>query len=187
MDQVDLLRHVVAVLERLRVPYVVTGSIATIYYGEPRLTNDIDLVVRLLPSQIAALCRAFPEREFYLSPEAVHEAVAQGGQFNIIHPGSGLKVDLILASDSPFERARFARARRVQPAADFDALFASPEDVIIKKMEYYRAGGSEKHLRDITGVLRISGPLVNREYIAQWAAQLGLQDDWQAIVDRLGT
>ncbi len=185
MDQADLLRLVVTVLERLRVPYLVTGSTATIYYGEPRFTNDIDIVVQLPAARVADFCRLFPPAEFYLDEASVRDAVAASGQFNVIHPGSGLKVDFIIPPDTPFERSRFGRVVRARPESDFEATFAAPEDVIVKKLEYYAAGGSEKHLRDITGILKTSGARVDRDYIAQWAAQLGVTQVWEAVLARL--
>jgi len=182
MEPSELLRYVVTTVEGLGLRYLVTGSVVTIFFGEPRFTNDIDIVVDLPLEQIEAFCRAFPSSEFYVSEEAAREAVAGCGQFNIIHPTSGLKVDVIIPSDTPFNRSRFARGTRVRPDEDYDACFASVEDVIIKKMEYYREGGSEKHLRDITGVLRISGDRVDGAYIADWASQLGLTAIWQTIL-----
>jgi hypothetical protein len=184
MEPFELLGYVVAALERLGLRYLVTGSVATIYYGEPRFTNDIDIVAALPAARIAEFCRAFPAPEFYLSEEAVREAVRQGGQFNIIHPTSGLKVDVIIPEDTPFNRSRFSRGLRVKPVADIEASFASPEDVIIKKLEYYRDGGSEKHLRDIAGVLKISGDRLDRAYLAEWVARLGLDAVWQAVLGR---
>jgi hypothetical protein len=186
MEQSDLLRYVVSSIEKLGIRYLVTGSVVTIFFGEPRFTNDIDIVLDLPPAGIPAFCRVFQSPEFYLSEEAVRQAVASSGQFNVIHPASGLKVDFMIPQDTPFNRSRFARARRVQPEADYQASFASIEDVIIKKMEYYRQGGSEKHLRDITGVLKVSGDRVDEAYVAQWASRLGLESIWQAILRRAG-
>jgi hypothetical protein len=185
MDQSELLCSVVSILERLRVPYLVTGSIATIYYGEPRFTNDLDLVVQLQNAQIAAFCSAFPAAAFYLDEESVRQAVDSHGQFNVIHPASGLKVDFMIPADTPFNRSRFGRAIRAHPVAECEVNFAAPEDVIIKKLEYFRDGGSEKHLRDITGMLKISAERINRAYIAEWAARLGLSEVWQAVLASL--
>ena len=184
MEYDDLLRYVVGVLERLSVDYLVTGSTATIYFGEPRFTNDIDIVAALSASQVSEFCSAFPESEYYVSEEAALEAVRSRGQFNIIHPTSGLKVDVIVPADTPFDRSRFKRAVRVKPATDYDASFSSVEDVIIKKLQFYREGGSEKHLRDITGVLRISGDQVDRSYIDHWSAQLRVESIWRAVQRR---
>lgn len=184
MEQFELLHHVVSVLERLGLRYFVTGSMATIFFGEPRFTNDIDIVVDLPAGRIPELCAAFPAPDFYLSEETAHRAVSRRGQFNIIHPSSGLKVDIMVPADSPFNRSRFTRMRRVKPAPDFDAAFSSPEDVILKKMESYREGGSEKHLRDIAGVLKISGERLDRAYIAEWADRMGTAEIWQEILRR---
>lgn len=181
MEQDELLRFAVGVLERLRLPYFVTGSIATVFYGEPRFTNDIDIVVDLPLARVGELCRAFPPDRFYVDEESARAAVERRGQFNVIHPASGLKLDLVVPEKDEFDRSRFARKVRVHPAADYEASFASIEDVILKKMDYYRRGGSEKHLRDIAGVLRISGEEVDAGYIEEWASRLGLSEIWQAI------
>lgn len=184
MEQSELLQYVVGVLERLGLRYFVTGSVATIFFGEPRFTNDIDIVVDLPSGKIAELCAAFPSPDFYLSEETVFRAVWRRGQFNIIQPASGLKVDVMVPADSPFNRSRFSRAKRVRPGPDFDAAFSSAEDVILKKVEAYREGGSEKHLRDIAGVLKISGDSLDRGYITEWAAEMGTSEIWQEILKR---
>ena len=185
MGPFELLQRVVEVLERLQIPYLVTGAIASIAYGEPRLTNDIDIVAAIKEQHIQHLIEAFPPGEFYVSQEAVRAAIRDQGQFNILHPSSGLKVDVILKKDSPFDHSRFSRVRRIHPAESYQVNFAAPEDVILKKMEYYKEGASEKHLRDITGILKISEDIINREYISEWARQLGLTEIWEAILNRL--
>lgn len=175
----ELLRRVTGVLERLRIPYLVTGSTACVFFGEPRFTNDIDVVLEVEAGDIPELCRAFPEDEFYLSEEAATAAVRRRGQFNLIHPRSGLKVDLIVSAGSAFDQSRFQRARRLQPGPNFSAWFASPEDVILKKLEFYQRGGSDKHLRDIGGILRVSGASLDYDYLDNWARELGLTAEWQ--------
>lgn len=185
MEHADLLRYVVDVADRLHLRYFVTGSTASIFFGEPRFTNDIDVVVDLPLGMIHEFCQAFPEQEFYVSEPAVRQAVVLCNQFNIIHPDSGLKVDVIVPADTAFNRSRFQRVRQVVPG-DYTANFASPEDVIIKKMEYYREGGSEKHLRDIASMLKLCPDPIDRGYIQAWATELDLMDVWKAILDRVG-
>ena len=185
MEPSDLLRFVAGVLDDLGLRYFVTGSTATIFYGDPRFTNDIDVVVDLSAQHVADFCRRFPQDEFYVSESAAREAVLHRTQFNIIHPASGLKVDVIVPDSSAFNESRFARARRVNAASDLNAYFASPEDAIIKKMEYYREGGSEKHLRDIASVLTTSRGQIDTAYIDRWAGQMGLADLWSVIQARL--
>ena len=187
MEQSDLLRYVARVMQNLDLRYFVTGSTATIFYGEPRFTNDIDVVVDLSESKVAEFCRQFPADEFYVSETAAFQAVRGKGQFNIIHPASGLKVDVIVPKLNPFNQSRFARIKRLHAGEDFEACFASPEDAIIKKMEYFREGGSEKHLRDIAGVLKTSREQIDIAYIAGWAKQMGLDNIWNAIQKRTGS
>ncbi len=96
MEQSELLRFLVTALENLNLPYFITGSTVTIFYGEPRFTNDIDVVVDLPGEEVSAFCRRFPDGDFYVSEEAVRDAVARRSQFNIIHPRSGLKIDVMI-------------------------------------------------------------------------------------------
>ncbi len=181
MDQDELLLHVTGQFERLGVPYLVTGSMATVVYGEPRLTNDVDVVAALTAATARELHGAFPSPEFYWSDEAVEQALRKRSQFNVIHPASGLKVDIMIWSDTPFNRARMARVRLISTSPGTKVRFASPEDVILKKMEFYREGGSEKHLRDIAGVLRVTTDL-DRDYLSRWSEALGTEEIWQRIL-----
>jgi len=181
MEPADLLRHACTVSEQLRLVYLVTGSTATIAYGEPRFTNDIDIVIDLPADKIAEFCAAFPAPDFYLSLPAVNEAVQRRHQFNVLHPASGLKIDFIVLTDSEFDRSRRQRVRQLSVLPERTVTFASAEDVIIKKMVYFQEGGSDKHLRDIAGVLRIQGAAIDRVYIETWAAKLGVTDVWQAV------
>ena len=109
------------------------------------------------------------------------EAIERRSQFNILHPASGLKVDVIVADESEFERSRFGRVRRLKTAPDIEVSFASPEDVIIKKLQYFREGGSEKHLRDIAGVVKVVGEDLDRAYIERWVREMGLDEIWAAV------
>ena len=186
MDQSDLQRFVVGVFERLGIRYFITGSTATIFFGEPRFTNDLDVVAVVAEPHVRPLLAAFNPDDFYVSEFAVRDAIARRSQFNIIHPESGLKVDVIVPDLSGFDRQRLDRAIRVNAGPGFEAVFSTPEDVILKKMEFFREGGSDKHLRDITGVLKVRGDLVDRAYIEEWATRLGVADVWRAILQRLG-
>jgi len=83
------------------------------------------------------------------------------------------------------DRNRFQRATRVRPADDYEATFASPEDVIVKKLQFFQEGGSDKHLRDIASVLRVSTADIDRDYVAEWADRLGLREIWNQIVSQV--
>src|ERR1035438_9854558 len=109
MEQSDLLRLLAEKLEELGLAYFVTGSTATIIYGEPRFTNDIDVVVDLPLEKAKAFCAAFPAAEYYVSEPAVLDAIRRKHQFNILHPKSGLKIDVIIASATEFDMVRLQR------------------------------------------------------------------------------
>jgi hypothetical protein len=183
MEPADLLRHASAVCDDLQLVYLVVGSTATIAYGEPRLTNDIDILVDLSADKVDAFCAAFPADQFYISRPAVADAVRLRHQFNVLHPASGLKIDFIVMTESAFDQSRRTRGRALAVLPDRTVSFASPEDVILKKMAYFQEGGSDKHLRDIAGVLRIQGAAIDRDYITLWAAKLGLSEIWRQIQD----
>jgi hypothetical protein len=186
LDQVELLRRAIQVLEQLDIKYLIVGSAASIVYGEPRMTLDIDIVIDLKSDQVDALCAAFPEDAYYVSPQAARQAVLQGGQFNVIHPTSGNKIDFMIARRDAWGRSQLDRRQRVEVVPGLTGYAGSPEDVILGKLWYYQEGGSEKHLRDIAGMMQVSGDQIDTAYIAQWAQRLGLSDIWQAALARLG-
>lgn len=185
MEMSELLKYLVNAFEKLKIRYLITGSIASMFYGEPRFTNDIDVVADIKEKHIPDLLKLFSEDEFYLSDDAIRDAIINQYQFNIIHPASGLKVDIVIFKDDDFDKSRFSRLRRVSPVEETHANLASPEDVIIMKMRYYKEGESEKHLRDIASILKISGEDIDRNYIQFWARRFDILDIWKAILDKL--
>ncbi|MBI2526578.1 MAG: hypothetical protein HYV93_11380 [Candidatus Rokubacteria bacterium] len=184
MTQGDLLRYVAEALEALGIEYMIGGSQASTYYGEPRFTQDIDIVARLDAARVAALLERFPAPAFYASEEAAHEAVETRGQFNVIHPESGLKIDIFVAKETPYDRLSLQRRHQLPLLPGLYAYFARAEDVILYKMLYYREGGSEVHVRDILGMLKVSGGEIDPRYVAEWASRLGLAEIWASIVTR---
>jgi hypothetical protein len=185
VEQNELLCRVVEILEEQNITYLLVGSLASSVYGEPRLTRDIDVVVELRLDQVARLCAAFPSSDYYVSQQAAQEAVASGGQFNVIHPASGNKIDFMIARQDAWGRSQIARRRREEILPGRPGYAAAPEDVIVGKLWYYQEGGSEKHLRDIVAMLQVSGDEIDKEYVGHWAQQLGLMEEWRAVLDRL--
>src|SRR5438046_1276982 len=98
----ELMLHIGAICDQLRLSYFVTGSMASSFYGEMRSTRDVDVVVELPPWRTEEFCRLFPQPDWYVSPAAAVDAANTGGMFNILHQPSGLKVDVICLSDTPF-------------------------------------------------------------------------------------
>lgn len=184
MDQTELLSFVAAAFERRSLTYAFTGSHASIAYGEFRFTNDIDVVVDLPPSQLSPLLEEFPADTFYVSEDGAKHAVRHGGQFNIIHQDTHQKVDVIVPKD-PNWPDQLARRICLPTDDNREAWFIAPEDLILKKMDFYREGGSDKHLRDIGGIVKTSGERLDFAYIKEWATRLGLAEIWQELLRRL--
>jgi hypothetical protein len=170
-------------LERLGVPYFVTGSTAGIMYGEPRLTHDIDIVVALSSRDIHAFVDAFPIEEFYCPPEdvlAIEVRRGHRGHCNLIHHDSGFKADIYLAFD---ELHRWALAHRRTITLDGLRISVAPvEYVILRKLEYCREGNSEKHVRDIRGMLEVSSAQIDRAFLEEWIGRFGLATEWRRIL-----
>jgi hypothetical protein len=186
MQLLDLLDAIAKVCSGLKLPYYITGSVASSYYGEYRSTQDVDVVIELPSWHVAAFCDAFPEPEWYVSREAAMDAARGPGMFNIVHPGSGLKIDVMVFKDTPFDESRLSRARLVHPEGASPVMMAAPEDIILKKLEFYREGGSDKHTRDIASMFRVSGEQIDLTYIEKWVPRIGVQREWAMIKERLG-
>jgi hypothetical protein len=167
---------------------MLVGSLASSAYGDPRMTRDIDFVIDMTAAQVRTLCAAFPSDQFYVSPEAALQALSlPAGQFNVIHPESGNKIDFMIARRDAWGKEQVSRRQRVQILPEISGYAARPEDVVLGKLLYYQEGGSEKHLRDIASILKVGGDAVDRGYIERWATDLGVPDIWQAILNRVGT
>jgi hypothetical protein len=164
---------------------MVSGSVAVIVYGEPRLTHDVDLVAVLDHSHIARLPEVFPPEEFYCPPveeirlEAERE---QRGHFNLIHHETGFKADVYLAGRDPLHTWALARARRLEVDGE-PIVLAPPEYVILRKLEFFREGGSEKHLRDIRSILAASPDLIHRAELEKLVAARGLREAWSRLAE----
>ncbi|MFN0011502.1 MAG: hypothetical protein ACKVS8_07645 [Phycisphaerales bacterium] len=182
----DLMLLAARVLEREGIDYCVVGSMASMIYGEYRSTMDVDVAADVHIEHIPALLAAFTEPDFYISEEGIRDALRCRSQFNAIHVRSGLKIDFMIPEDSPHASARMARAHRVEVAPGVRVLVAAPEDVILKKLEYYKEGGSDKHLRDIASMIKVSGETFDRAYLEQWVDTLGVREEWNAVSTKAG-
>lgn len=176
----ELLRHVVETLEEIDVPYALGGSIASTAYGEPRSTRDIDLVAELSTESVALLEEYFPPPDFHFDIQAARKALEDGRPFNIIQVSSGLKIDIFPPSDL-IARSQIKRAVVIVVGQDLKARFSPPEELILKKMAYYQESGSDRHLRDIMGMLQVSGDRIDLDLVDRWAFNQGLSDIWAAI------
>jgi len=178
-DLLEVTLKVTGVLERLGVAYLISGSLASTLYGMVRTTQDANIVAEMtlehLPAFVAAL-----QDEFYVDDEMIVEAIQRRSSFNIIHRETMFKVDVFVPAPRPFLRAQLSRVKRHTFAAKggTGAMFASPEDVILSKLEWYRLGSevSERQWRDVIGVLKVCAGELDLDYLCRWADELGVAD-----------
>lgn len=180
-----LIAALAELLERLQVRYAIVGSVASISYGEPRMTNDVDLVAELKPEHIPAFLAAFPGPEFYLSEPAMRSAIQKRFQFNIIHNTEGMKADVYLPTGTELHRQLLDRRVWLELGESSFAWVAAPEDVILGKLQYHAISGSEKHLRDIAGILRVGDRPLDLDYVSQSAKTIDASDTWELILQRV--
>lgn len=161
---------------------MVTGSAAVTVYGEPRLTHDVDLVIALSQAEIGVLRECYPKESFYTPPaETVFEEVrrSRSGSFNVVHTETGFKADFYIAQEALHH---WGMERRNPVDIGGEQVWIAPaEYVVIRKLMAYREGGSEKHLRDIGGILRISPDSVDRAVLASFVADLRLEHEWAKV------
>jgi hypothetical protein len=184
MPETDLFLLFIRPLNRAGVRYVIGGSVAAIFYGEPRLTRDVDVMVFLNETTIRRLPEIFPPSEFYLPPQETILAEAarpQHGQFNIIHMYTTFKADIYLTGRDEFNAWAF-RNRRSENYEGEPVILAPPEFVIVRKLEYFREGGSDKHLRDIRGMLNISGEQINQSDLQEWIQRQNVKAEWEKVI-----
>jgi hypothetical protein len=164
------------------VKWMATGSIAAMSYGEYRVTNDVDVVVVLSEHDIEKLVAAFPLEEFYCPPAdviGIEAAREEHGHFNLIHHETGFKADVYVAGKDALTSWAL-RQRQAITLEESVIWLAPPEYVIIGKLEFYREGGSEKHLRDIRGILAVTD--VDRALLENEIAQRDLVDVWRKCI-----
>jgi hypothetical protein len=178
------LRWLVETLEQAGIAYMVTGSLASTFHGEHRATADVDVVVDPTEQQLERFLRSVGE-EFYVSADAAREALRRRWMFNVIHPAGGWKADLILRKDRPFSREEFSR--RVQAVLEgVPLLVASPEDVILSKLEWSRQAESERQFRDALGVALVQHDRLDWKYLDRWGRAIGVEGLVQRLRSEVG-
>lgn len=183
MQQLNLFHIFLERLNRLNIRYMVTGSVAAIFYGEPRLTHDMDLVMEIQADDVVKFAESFPIDSFYCPPvEVIRVELGrkQRGHFNLIHHDSGFKADVYLCGQDPLHR--WALERRNQIDLDGVSCMIAPiEYVIIRKLEFFREGGSNKHIKDISAMLNISNEKIDFDVLHQFINQYSLNSAWNQV------
>jgi hypothetical protein len=172
-----LLASTIGQLERAGVPYMITGSVASSYHGEPRATRDLDIVIDPDRGGISRLVGELQAAGLYVDADAALHALDDRTQFNAIEATTGWKVDFLIRKDRPFSREEFGRRARANLLGT-PAWIASPEDTIVAKLEWAVASGSDRQLSDVAAMLDIGGGSLDLAYIDGWVAGLGLRAAW---------
>lgn len=181
----DIFQRIIGALNRIDIPYMLTGSFASSYHGSPRSTQDIDIVIAPTAEQIRALVRLLPDREYYVDEDAALDAHQRQGQFNVIDIATGWKIDLIVQKTRPFSREEFDRRDFIE-FQGMQLAIATAEDVLIAKLEWGKLGDSQRQVEDAAGILKIRAGQLNLDYVRGWVRDLGLQAQWDAACRAAG-
>lgn len=174
----ELLRRVVAALEAAEIPFMVVGSFASTVHGEPRTTQDLDLVIDPTTTQLDVFLASLDPARFYVDADTARDALERRTMFNLIDMATAWKVDLVVRKPRAFSLEEMRRSERVD-LLGVAVRVATAEDVIISKLEWANAGGSERQLADVVGILRVRGEDLDRAYVERWVTELALQALWR--------
>ena len=184
-EPIQVTLKVVTAFDRLEIPYLIGGSLASAVYGIVRATMDADLVADIKPEQVLSLVASL-EDEFYIDAEMILDAIQHTTSFNLIHLDTMFKVDVFILKQRSFDANQMQRriSQSVGDAPDEKAFFSTAEDIILAKLEWFRSGGeiSERQWRDILGVLDLQSERLDFEYLRKWAMILGVQDLLQRAI-----
>jgi hypothetical protein len=173
----DLFRRISSLLERAGIQYMLTGSFASSVYGMSRGSADIDFVIAADEAGIRRLLNQLPEKDFYSELDQALDACQQNSMFNVIDNVTGLKVDFILLKPRNFSREEFRR-RKQATVWGVSLYIATPEDIVVSKLEWAKMGESERQVEDVVGILKVRGKDLDRAYIEKWVKELGLTTQW---------
>jgi hypothetical protein len=182
MNQIGALTQFISDLNSLRIPYMITGAYAVSYFGLPRATHDLDIVVEIKSVDIDKICRKFAKG--YIIDEAMIEnAVQYCTHFTIIHDKSDLKIDFWVLKETISEKKKFTRRKEV-------SLFGAPtfiisaEDMVLTKLEWFKRSKNTKHLDDVVGIIRVRAGKLNKAYIMGALEKLGIKKYWDVAVEK---
>lgn len=175
-DPIEIATDTGARLDALGVAWVIGGSIASSVHGEPRSTQDVDMVVALIRRHVTPFAKAIG-RDYYVDVDAMRVAVTSGASFNAVHFASAIKVDFFVAGDDPFEAERLRRRQRIETPSGL-LYVDTAELTLLRKLEWYRRRGevSDGQWRDVQAIARIQGDRLDLEHMRLWAPRLGVTD-----------
>ena len=180
-SQHEFVTDILSLVTAAGIPYMITGSLASTYYGRPRTTQDIDLVIEADANRLSAFVAAVQKRGYYVDANDAAEALSRRSMFNIIDADSGYKLDLIVRKDREYSREEFGRRREITLLGT-RAFMVSPEDSILSKLEWSREGASERQFLDALAVARTQGDSLDIGYLSRWAEELGLTTELERLL-----
>jgi hypothetical protein len=174
-----VLSRIATILDGLRIPYVVGGSMASSTYGTPRATLDVDVIADIPVASVSALTHAL-QQEFDVDPAMIREAVRERGSFNALYLATMFKADIFVARDDAWSREEMSRgtAERVETSEGLITVrFASPEDTLLHKLVWYKLGNQVSDRQgDVIGMMKIQHGVLDQEYLDHWAVSLEVND-----------
>jgi len=176
----DLISRLVAALDAADVPYMLTGSYASSIHSIPRATRDIDVIIFPNRDQLTRFVQSLPSSSYYADLEDAIDSLRRRSQFNVIDYATGWKVDFIIPSFEEFNIEEFER-RQVIEVGNLKLSVVSPEDIVIAKLIWAKAGQSERQLEDAATVVRFQGEKLDVSYIDRWVRRLNLESQWATV------
>jgi hypothetical protein len=177
----ELLEMVAGALERAGIPYMIVGSLASTFHGEPRATQDVDIVIDPQPDQLAVLLRSFDAERFYVGDG--QQALTSRSMFNVIEIAGGWKIDFIVRKDRPFSTTELSR-RIDAEVLGIHLSMATAEDTIVAKLEWAATSGSDRQLADAAAVIAVSGDILDWSHLRRWAESLGLAEQLNLAISQ---
>lgn len=189
-EPIEVTIKVTRVFERLDIPYLIGGSLASTLYGMVRTTQDSDIIAEMRLEHVQPFVESL-QNEFFIDEEMITESIQRNSSFNIIHRDTMFKVDVFIPRPRPFHQSQLARAQKQTFSLDSEvsANFSSAEDTILSKLEWYRMGGevSDRQWRDILGVLKTRAGDLELDYLRKWAKELKVSDLLERALKQAGT
>jgi len=182
-DQKDFLEKIIQALNKAQIPYMLSGSLASSFYGRPRATNDVDIVIAPTEKQLILFVQSLG-KNYYVSLDAVRSAFKNNSTFNIIDIQAGWKADIIIRKDRPFSSEEFQR-RKNYKIMGMDIWATSPEDAILTKLEWAKESDSELHFNDAFGIAVVQWEQLDTDYLTKWAKDLKVENSLKKLIKKV--
>lgn len=180
MNQVEVLSYFLKALNSLRIPYMITGAYAVSYYGMPRATHDLDVVIEIAAKDIEKICRKL-KKTCEIDEKMIENAVQYRTHFSVIYSKGDLRADLWILKNKPIENVKFERRQKIS-LFSVSTFMISPEDIILTKLDWYKRSKNTKHLDDAVGIIKVQDKKLDTIYIKNVIDKLEIKKYWEQAV-----